>query len=259
MISRRTSFLLLTVLASVSLSACSSSTPSEGGGKAPVSTLSDVKKVDKAILYGERRENLSSMQDLYAAHSSDPLISARYAKALRESGDLEKAEEILAPLLKQKNVSTLAYTETAAVQLEKGRFTPAENAARRAIKADDNNYRAWHILGIALDAQEKHPAAESALRKALELWQGDDDIPVMNNLALNLAAQGYTDKALDMLYKAKAKDPGRKEIERNIRIIRTLNEPADYGLAKKGVTAAEVTKQAEVEKKEKRTAKPKKE
>lgn len=50
----------------------------------------------------------------------------------------------------------------------------------------------------------------------------------MNNLALNLAAQGYTDKALTMLYDAQKMDPNRVEIERNIRIIRTLNEPPEY-------------------------------
>ena len=250
MISRKISLALLAVLASISLSACGSGPAEEGG---PVATLPDVKKVDKTILYGERRESLSSIESLYGAHSNDPIIAARYAKALRESGNLKKAEQILAPLVKQKNVPTLVYAETAALQLENGKFLSAENSARRAIKVDENNYRAWHILGIALDAQEKHPAAESALRKALEIWKGDDDVPVMNNLALNLAAQGYTDKALDILYNAKAKDPSRKEIERNIRIIRTLNEPADYNLAKKGVTAAEVTKQTEEAKKKKTT------
>lgn len=248
MISRKISLVLLAALASVSLSACGSA-PDTAEEGTPVTTLSDVKKVDKTILYGERRESLSSIESLYTAHSNDPIIAARYAKALRESGNLKKAEQILTPLLKQKNVPTLVYAEAAALQLENGKFVSAENSARRAIKTDANNYRAWHILGIALDAQEKHPAAESALRKALEIWKGDDDVPVMNNLALNLAAQGYTDKALDMLYKAKAKDPSRKEIERNIRIIRTLNEPADYSLAKKGVTAAEVTKQTQDAKK----------
>jgi Flp pilus assembly protein TadD len=63
------------------------------------------------------------------------------------------------------------------------------------------------------------------------MWKGDP-VPVMNNLALNLAAQGETDKALEMLYAAKKKDPDRIEIERNIRIIRTLNEPAVYERAK---------------------------
>ena len=106
-------------------------------------------------------------------------------------------------------------------------FAGSETAARKAIKADNNNYRAWHILGIALDAEQKHPEAQTAFEKALSMWKGDA-VPVMNNLALNLAAQGQTDKALEMLYAAKKKDPSRVEIERNIRIIRTLNEPAAY-------------------------------
>ncbi len=46
----------------------------------------------------------------------------------------------------------------------------------------------------------------------------------MNNLALNLATQGFIDEAIEVLERAKALSPDRIEIERNLRIIRTLNE-----------------------------------
>lgn len=49
----------------------------------------------------------------------------------------------------------------------------------------------------------------------------------MNNLALNLASQNKLGKAIDMLLKAKEISPGRVELERNLRIIRTLKESAD--------------------------------
>jgi Flp pilus assembly protein TadD len=211
---------------SLFLTACGTdtqTTTTDTSGKPQVSMAQSAPTAENT--YGEKRESLSRVESLYERNPKDGLIAARYAKALRESGDLKKAQTILTPVLKQKPVPTLAFTEMAAIDLETADFINAENFARRAIKVDNQNFRAWHVLGIALDAQTKHPEAQMAFEKALELWKGDK-VPVMNNLALNLAAQGYTDKALNMLYEAQKEDSGRVEIERNIRIIRTLNEPA---------------------------------
>ncbi len=230
MVTRKWAVSSFIVAATILLSACSGSAPETD--KKPATALSSV-GAQKKELYGDRRESLNTTAALFKRNPKDEFAAGRYAKALRESGDLKKAESVLAPFLKGKAPATLTYTEMGAMELETGDFKSAESYARKAIKADNGNYRAWHILGIAQDAQQEHPEAETAFRKALELWQGDS-IPVMNNLALNLAAQGYTDKALNLLYEAKQKDPGRVEIERNIRIIRTLNEPADYNAAKAG-------------------------
>jgi len=231
----RSSFTVTTfILASALLLSSCAGTP-EPKVKKPVTTLSSA-GATKPELYGDRRENLATVAAIYKRNPKDEFAAGRYAKALRESGDLKKAESILSSFAKGKSPSTLTFTEMAAMKLETGDLGGSENYARKAIKVDNNNYRAWHVLGISLDAQQKHPAAETAFRKALALWQGDR-IPVMNNLALNLAAQGYTDKALNLLYDAKNKDPSRIEIERNIRIIRTLNEPSAYSVTARGEDA----------------------
>ncbi len=203
------------LVASIGLSGCATSQ----APKAPVRSEAERDP------YGSKKLNVSSAEAIYKRDTTNSYNAARYAKALRESGDVSRAKSILQPFGKKKTVPTLVSTELAAQNLELGRFKEAETAARKAVKTDAGNYRAYHLLGIALDAQQKHEDAEVAFRKALEIWQGDN-IPVMNNLALNLAAQGYTDRALDILYKARETDPRRKEIERNIRIIRTLNETA---------------------------------
>jgi Flp pilus assembly protein TadD len=215
--------ILLSATAALSLGACSG-----GGNGAPATSVSGQNQpADQALIYGEKRESFDSVERLYNKNPEDDLVASRYAKVLRESGDIKKAKTVLDKVTVKKSAPTLAYTELAALDLETGNFEDAEASSRRAIKIDQGNYRAWHILGISLDAQQKHPEAQTAFEKALSIWKGDA-VPVMNNLALNLAAQGYTDKALEMLYAAKKKDPNRIEIERNIRIIRTLNEPAAY-------------------------------
>ena len=88
---------------------------------------------------------------------------------------------------------------------------------------DDKSYTAYHMLGIALDAQGEHQPAEDAFRKGLEFWQGDP-APILNNLGLNLAAQGFLDEAAEVLRKALATSPNREEIERNLRIVSALRE-----------------------------------
>lgn len=199
--------------------------------------------------YAINKIYLSSAESAYKSNPKDAYIAARYAKALRENNNLNRARTVIEPFLKAKNIPTLVPTENAAQLLEVGKFAQAESAARKATAIDNKNFRAYHMLGIALDAQQKHEDAEKAFRKSLEIWQGDR-IPVMNNLALNLAAQGYTDQALDLLYQAQKLDSGRKEVERNIRIIRTLNEPAEYNLEgyKPPAVKKEPTKKEDVKK-----------
>jgi Flp pilus assembly protein TadD len=72
-----------------------------------------------------------------------------------------------------------------------------------------------------------HPEAERAYRKGLEIWEGDP-IPIMNNLALNLASQNNLKEAYEILKKAKSIAPNRIEVERNLRIVSALVESYNY-------------------------------
>lgn len=223
---KRPSLICLTALclATTALSGCA-------GGPKPDSPaeLSAVQPTkEQSILYGDLKDNLSTIKNMHGQNPKDALIAARYGKALRESGDIKSAKSILIPLAGNEKVSTLVNTELSAIYMSEANFSKAESTARKAVRADEKNYRAWRNLGAALDAQEKYKEGEDAFKKSLALWGGDDKVPVLNNLALNQAAQGYTDEALNLLYEAKKIDPNRVEIERNIRIIRTLNEPPEF-------------------------------
>lgn len=200
-------------------------------GKAGIDLPKPASNAD--ILYGENRDNLTTVETVYQRNKADPMNAARYGKALREANQMKQAKAVLLPISDNKDVGTLVNTELSAIYLSDGDFSKAESAARKAVKQDGANYRAWRNLGNALDAQEKYVEGETAFKRSMEIWTGDDKVPVMNNLALNLAAQGYTDRALTLLYQAKKMDPNRVEIERNIRIIRTLSEPAQFSKEKK--------------------------
>jgi hypothetical protein len=55
-----------------------------------------------------------------------------------------------------------------------------------------------------MDAQEKYVEGETTFRRSMEIWTGDDKVPVMNNLALNLSNNSYTKANIDSLYNSTA-------------------------------------------------------
>ncbi len=167
-------------------------------------------------------ESLASIERLYKQDSTNPDLAVRYARALRDNGRMTRAAMVLNPLIENpKTKTTAVITEYAAVQASMGNYEIAEKNARAAIMQDANSAQAYHILGIALDAQGFSKQAEVAFRKALDNWSGDPS-PVLNNLGLNLAAQGFLDESISTLRRAAALSPNKMEIERNLRIVQAL-------------------------------------
>ena len=176
-----------------------------------------------AAAQGERNQSSSYLEKIYKRNTDDPVAATNYAAALREADYLDRAALVLAPFADDPASPSEAKTEYAAVMLAKGDYERAEKYAQKAVLQDETNGRAYHYLGIALDAQSMHPEAERAFRKALDYWEGDPT-SIMNNLALNLAAQEHLTEAIEILYKAQSVSPNKREVERNLRIVTALME-----------------------------------
>ncbi len=215
---------ILLGVSSLSLAACQTS-----GTNAPVTTATQIdaaleRAANKADESGNAKESLPIVEKLYRRNPNNAEIAVRYARALRQDGRTSRASIVIAPFAKnERKPNAAARTEFSAVQASLGNYAVAEEFARKSLAMEKNSADSWHILGIALDAQGKHPEAETAFRKALELSQ-DDPTPILNNLGLNLAAQGFLDEAAEILRKALATSPNREEIERNLRIVSALRE-----------------------------------
>lgn len=166
---------------------------------------------------------LLALEKKYKRESDNPEVALNYAGVLRQAGYLNRAELVLKPFADDEHAIAGAKTEMSMIELGLGNYDAAEKYAQGAVLQDAEDYQAYQNLGIALDAKEMHVEAERAFRKGLEYWEGDPTT-IMNNLALNLATQGFIDEAIEILERAKALSPDRIEIERNLRIIRTLNE-----------------------------------
>lgn len=166
---------------------------------------------------------LSKSEAEYKKDPTDPEAAMEYAKSLRHADYANQASAILMPFAREKETIPGLKSEMAAIELALGNFNSAEEFGKQAVRQDPTDYIAYQNLGIALDAKQMHPEAERAFRKALEHWQGDPTI-IMNNLALNLASQNFIDEAIEVLEKAKTLSPDRMELERNLRIVRTMKE-----------------------------------
>ncbi len=181
------------------------------------------KATEKAARKGSIPAALATLEKQYKRDSDNPLIALRYAQGLRHAGHVNRAALILSPFAKETAPAPGINTEMSMIELGLGNYDSAENFAKAAVIQNPADHYAYQNLGIALDAKEMHPEAERAFRKGLEHWEGNPTT-IMNNLALNLATQGFIDEAIETLEKAQKISPERIELERNLRIIRTLNE-----------------------------------
>ena len=217
---KKTTSLILTLALCSALTACQTAQSTD----AQLRTSSMDGAIERAANYTRKpSKSLSYLERTYKKQPDSELAAVDYAVGLRENSKYELAATILEPFAKGKNASSLATSEYAAIQLAQGNYEAAEKYAQKAVIADETNFKAYHRLGIALDTQGMHQEAERAYRKGLELWQGDPTT-IMNNLALNLASQGYLNESIEILRKAQDVSPGRVEIERNLRIITALQQ-----------------------------------
>jgi len=209
----------LILTASASLAACQ--TTSTSGTNAKIDAVM-AKAAAQAHQKGNTQQSLAMLEQLYKRNSKDSDTVLRYAHALRQNGYHNRAALILEPFVRDEKLENADIAiEYAAIQAAMGNYMEAENAARKAVLLAPESGKAYHVLGIALDAQGFHEPAHVAFEKGLNYWEGDPS-PILNNLGLNLAAQGFLDEAIETLRKALATAPNRKEIERNLRIVSAL-------------------------------------
>ena len=181
----------------------------------------------EAIAQGKTDEAVSHFSKLYKSDSKNPDAALNYAQVLRKTGEIEQAHGVLSPFTvakKNKSISPVLLNEYAAIQIQMGNLSGAEETLSRVLddkEALDLHADAYNLLGIVQDARGNHKEAERMFRAALDGWQGNPT-SVMNNLALCLAGQGLFDESLTTLRKALIMAPDKQEIARNIDLVNNL-------------------------------------
>lgn len=226
---KNTKLYLSLILSTALLGACQTtgSSVSKNEPKEPTKEERMDKAIENATIKAAQKgylpAKLTTLEKQYKRNSENPELALNYARSLRHSGNLNRAAIILSPFAKQQEPAPGVNTEMSMIELGLSNYDSAENYAQKAVIQDPSDHLAYQNLGITLDAKEMHPEAERAFRKGLDHWEGNPTT-IMNNLALNLATQGFIDEAIEILEKAQKISPDRIELERNLRIIRTLNE-----------------------------------
>tara|TARA_B100001989_G_scaffold252993_1_gene237381 strand:- start:1615 stop:2286 length:672 start_codon:yes stop_codon:yes gene_type:complete len=221
---KKTTYMVLLASLTLPLAGCQTTqNANKESGKAVALSPAEEAFEQAAIKSGISNTSLVMLEKKYKRDSQNASAALAYAKGLRQANYLNRASLILKPFANNNAPKEGILTEMSMIELAMGNYTTAENYSQKAIVQNPQDYLAYQNLGIALDAKEMHPEAERAFRKGLEHWKGDPTT-IMNNLALNLATQGFIDEAIEVLERAQALSPDRIEIERNLRIIRTLNE-----------------------------------
>jgi Flp pilus assembly protein TadD len=177
--------------------------------------------LQRAASQSAHQQSLPFLQTLYARNSSDVNAALNYASALRQAGQADQAALILAGFANTENAPESVLIEYSAIQLALSNYVAAADYASGVLKDDDEHAQAYHYLALAFEALGRHEAAETAFRGALQNWAGDP-VPVLNNLALNLATQRKLDESVELISRAAALAPQRADIQSNRLLIQKL-------------------------------------
>lgn len=195
--------LLLSTALLISLTACQSAPWREFNSGDPVRT--NPTDAQKANLFASARmatlENkypevrsgqLSAAEDAYRNAPHDQSAALSYAKVLRQVNMLEQADMVLKPFADDvETANEDLLIEYSKVKLAMGHMDEAQILAQEA-GFKGNSAASMMILGVALDAQGHHAAAEQKLRQALDVVGMDIGLKnkILNNLAVSMIGQG---------------------------------------------------------------------
>lgn len=206
-------FLLVTVLSSAVMSC--QTVPSEYGYGDPVKPLTTEERVQNAVRSaaleaskgsGDLAQAVTAAETVYRHDPKDPEAAFIYASALRKAGLIEQAQLVLKPFaISPTDANEDVLVEYAKIKLQSGDLKGAELFSQEALVLNPDSADAHNILGVAVDAQGYHQAAENHFRTALKNVAGDVSLraAISNNLALSLLAQKKYGEAESLLNGAK--------------------------------------------------------
>lgn len=107
-----------------------------------------------------------------------------------------------------------------------GNYGLAERYFRRAVETHPRDAEAWLGLAAAYDRLRRFDLADRAYAEAIRIV--GPRVAILNNQGYSYMLRGDFKRAREKLYQARAKDPGNRFVENNIRL---LSEAAVHGKA----------------------------
>lgn len=116
---------------------------------------------------GRHDEALALLEPLAADGGTEDLDA--WALALSEAGRQDEAEAVLHRVMASDPDDPVAHEQLALVELRRGRWAAARDAARRALQLNERLHQAWNNLGVALHELGEVGPALDAWQRATEL------------------------------------------------------------------------------------------
>lgn len=180
-------------------------------------------------LYTQTRPDLSRLDDPEYQNVSlnYAQLLRKKGKIQRAFDVLDPFMEVSSDLRQDYKPSSFILNEYAAASIETGNFEKAENLLNQVLEdktATESHADAHNLLGILLDAKGQHKEARQSFQQALDNWKGNNKTSVMNNLGLCLANQGMFDESLMILRQALVIAPQKQKIASNIQMVTDLRK-----------------------------------
>jgi len=134
--------------------------------------------------------------------------------ALYREGQLEQAIAVGRDVIARRPDMDVAHLQIAALEAARGDMDAAIAAARRAVALRPGDAETAALLGVYLTEAGRAPDAV----RFLEPWlaRGEDDLDVLNALAMALATAKRPQQALDVLARARQAHPANTQVLVNI-------------------------------------------
>ena len=183
-----------------------------------------VELIETLLDTGQPDAALQLLNQLNASDISSAELTLLQARALREIGLLQDAEEILVALTRRSRRMPTAYNELGILAMD--RSAPAEAIPRfeRACKLDKNNPEYFNNPGFALMSDGRTAEAVDVLRDALRT--DATRLRTRNNLGFALVADGRELEAYRVFRSAIPEDQARYNLGVGLELRGDLDQAA---------------------------------
>ena len=203
------------------LAGCARAQNGGAGGNASGASPSSLKIADVALANGSPAVALRVTEGVLAADPRNTGALLRQAKAYLALGNAAAAETDYRRALAADDRLDEARLGIAKLLL-RSKPMQAEKYLLEVLARDSHNTAALNNLGVARDLQGKHPEAQAAYRKALQVQP--ELASARENLGLSLALSGKAQEGTEMLDQVAREDgPENRQAQDNLAVALTLS------------------------------------